>query len=148
VRLLIGICITCDSFTSVGKQYSLPWENVVFTNYWVNLVIFSCWIMQTVTGSLWLLLNLKTFVHYFNYWNRAVQVMDMDMTEGALKFFLKEIVIFVVVALTFTVMFAIIAPVRATCGLLTCLIARFFFDGLPGKKLFLIAQVFGYIIVV
>lgn len=48
----------------------------------VSVIVVWSWLTVTCAGSLYIVTNSKYYVHYMNYFNRVVQILEMDVTPG------------------------------------------------------------------
>ncbi|CAG7816845.1 unnamed protein product [Allacma fusca] len=76
----VGAFIGWGSKSKERELCKLTWEERGMRQAMVPLIIFFCWSASFAIGSLYSIRYGKRFEFYYNYWNRAVQVMNMDAT--------------------------------------------------------------------
>ncbi|CAL8131706.1 unnamed protein product [Orchesella dallaii] len=88
-----------------GTTDTLLWERYLIRHEMVSMIVVWSWLTVACAGSLYIVTNSKYYVHYMNYFNRVVQIMDMDMTPGVSAYLFFNNVLSLVVAGLLTVGF-------------------------------------------
>lgn len=71
----------------------------------VAMIVVWSWLTVACAGSLYIVTNSKYYIHYMNYFNRVVQIMDMDMTPGVSAYLFINNIASLGVAIALTVGF-------------------------------------------
>jgi len=114
---------------------------VILINYW-------SWSTMAFMGSMYILTVGPEYVHYFNYWSKVVQIIDINVTKGVQEYVRRELITFALVVAVLVFLFTFLPAVRISCGAIACLLFRFFISNLAETYWFVLAQVFGFFIVV
>ncbi len=93
-----------DKTTGVAETWK--WERYIIRHEMVAMIVVWSWLTVACAGSVYIVINSKYYVHYMNYFNRVVQIMDMDMTPGVSAFVFVNNILSLVVAVALIVGFA------------------------------------------
>lgn len=97
---------------TTGESETLKWERYIVRHEMVAIIVVWSWQTVAMVGSFFIIFSDKYYVHYMNYFNRVVQLMDMDMTAGVRSYvFTNNLLSTVVVAcLVFGFVLGLIFP--------------------------------------
>lgn len=98
IVLLFSILGFCDFFLDWNLFAASAWDDEEQRNFESSLVpfvlVWSC-LMHSSISSISFLINRKKVVKYLNFWNEAVDEMDIDVPKGIRRFILMNNVAFI-----------------------------------------------------
>lgn len=116
---------------TTGLTETWKWERYIIRHEMVAMIVVWSWLTVACAGSMYIVLNSKYYVHYMNYFNRVVQIMDMDMTPGVSAYLFINNIFSLVVAVALTIGFIAgyisdFTAVTNTCSVIANFILRLF----------------------
>ncbi|XP_035702055.1 uncharacterized protein LOC118433839 [Folsomia candida] len=69
--------------SKVKDRCQVTWESFNLLRTAVPTAITVSWLYLTLSGSIYTMFRGKEYLHYLNYWNRAIAILNCDPSEGA-----------------------------------------------------------------